>query len=393
MSICPIAEVEVLLLRANGQAERDQLDSAAETVVVRITDEVGRTGIGEADSASPAVRSLILMDDAHSVCRGLRNILIGQDPVQTGALWDKMVSGTLFIGEGGVVRHAIAAVDIALHDLAGKQLERPAFHLLGGVRRDHLTPYATLYAGSANGRSLNQLIDALSELLARALNTGFRAVKYEALFEDLATDRQVVECIREARRQIGDDITLLVDFGYRWHDWRDALWTLNRLEDCNIWLAEATLQHSDLHSHAKLAERVETRIGGGEFASSLQECRAWIEVGRVDCLQPDVARAGGLTEMRRIAELASLYGIVVVPHCWKTGINFAAACHAQAATANMPFIEMFAAGFFPSPLREMLVYPEPRVVNGCIDLPNVPGLGIALSEDFLLNQQVINYAM
>lgn len=388
MNSCPILDVEALLLRARSQPHHDHLDSVAETLVVRITDAEGRTGIGEADSASPVIRNLILMDDIHSLSRGLRGMLLGQDPVQAGALWDRMAAGTVFNGEMGLARHALAAVDIALYDLAGKQLGRPVFHLLGGARRRHLTPYATLYAGSVNGRTLTQMMDEMARLMQSAIDSGFRALKYEALFEELVTDRQLVACIQAARQQIGNDITLLVDFGYRWLDWRDALWVLNRLESCDIWLAEAALQHHDFAGHAKLSARVETRIGGGEFASSLQECRTWLEVGRVDCLQADVARAGGFTEMRRIADLAALHGALVIPHCWKTGINLAAACHFHAATTNVPMIEILPAGLFPSRLREELVHPEPQIIDGRINLPEQPGLGIILSSDAVQRYQI-----
>ena len=144
-------------------------------------------------------------------------------------------------------------------------------------------------------------MDELARGFERALELGFRAIKMEAFFGDLVSDRELVGCIQEGRRLVGDDTTLLVDFGYRWRDWRAALWTLNRLEDCDLYLAEATLQHDDLEGHAKLAARAETRIGGAEMAATRFECREWIEHGRVDVVQPDVNRAGGLTEMVRIA--------------------------------------------------------------------------------------------
>ncbi|NDJ52233.1 MAG: mandelate racemase/muconate lactonizing enzyme family protein [Chloroflexi bacterium] len=387
MTYSPITEVEVFVLEAKTALLGEDLDSAAETLIVRIHDEEGRVGVGETDSASPAVQALIMMAGPHSLSMGLRQILIGKDPVQIGAIWDLLAASTVYNGSLGVARHALAAIDIALHDLAGKQLERPAFHLLGGARRTHVEPYATLYGGSVNGRSLTQMIDAMAELVDRALAHGFRSIKYEALFEDLASDRHLVDIIKSVRSQIGSDVRLLIDFGYRWTDWRDALWTLNRLETADIWLAEATLQHDDYPSHAKLAQRVETRVGGGEFAASLQECRNWLEVGKVDCLQPDVARAGGLTEMRRITELAEQHGAIVVPHCWKTGINFAAASHLQAASRNVPLVEMFVPGFFPSTLREELVSPEPELIDGKIKLPDAPGLGVLLADEILTKFQ------
>src|SRR4029453_17299259 len=127
-------------------------------------------------------------------------------------------------------------------------------------------------------------MDDVAARFGRALDLGFTAVKMEVLFEDLVTDAGLVECIREGRRLLGDEVTMMVDFGYRWSDWREALWTLRRVEDCNVYFAEATLRHDDLAGHARLAERVETRVCGAEFAATVDECREWLERGRVDVL-------------------------------------------------------------------------------------------------------------
>ena len=222
------------------------------------------------------------------------------------------------------------------------------------------------------------MLDATIVLMDRAVTMGFRAVKMEVVFEELATDRDIARCIQEGRSTIGDEVELLVDFGYRWSDWREACQTLRAVEACRIWLAEATLQNSDLEGHARLADRVDTRVGGGEFATTFEECRAWLEVGHVDVVQADISRCGGLTEMRRVAQLAAMHGASIIPHCWKTGINAAAARHFQAATSNVPYIEMLSPELFTSPLRAGLVVPEPELVNGTIPLPSEPGLGVGL---------------
>jgi L-alanine-DL-glutamate epimerase-like enolase superfamily enzyme len=123
------------------------------------------------------------------------------------------------------------------------------------------------------------------------------------------------------------------------------------------------------------------RICGAEFAATVHECREWIERGGVDVLQPDINRAGGLSELRRIAELAALHGVLAIPHCWKTGITAAAARHYQAATPNAPYIEHLHPDLFASPLRRELVSPEPAVVDGHIALPTEPGLGVELVQE------------
>jgi L-alanine-DL-glutamate epimerase-like enolase superfamily enzyme len=323
------------------------------------------------------------MDDLFDWSRGLRNILLGRDPFELGALHSALYEATLYHGRRGLGIHALSAVDIALHDLVGKQLGRPVYQLLGGARRESLTPYATVWPGGVKGRTLAQMMEATAAGLARAVELGFRAVKMEVFFGELVSDRELAECIREGRRVLGDEITMMVDFGYRWSDWRDALRVLTRVEDCGLFFAEATLRHDDLAGHRKLAGRVETRVAGAELAATVFECREWLERGGVDVLQPDVNRCGGLTELRRIAELAALEGALVIPHGWKTGITVAAAAHFHAATANCPYFELFSPALYPSPLRAELVRPEPTVEDGRILLPHAPGLGIELVAEAL----------
>jgi L-alanine-DL-glutamate epimerase-like enolase superfamily enzyme len=374
--------VEAVPLRS-PTVDPSDLDGSSETILISIVDEAGRVGIGETDAPAVAVRELVLMDDNHLWSRGLRTMLEGRDPFEIAALHDELYAGTVYHGRRGLGIHALSAIDIALYDLVGKQLSRPAYQLLGGARRKAITPYATVYPGASNGRTIGQMMKATATLLERAMTLGFRAVKMEVVFGDLVSDRELADCIREGRNLVGNEVTMMVDFGYRWSDWREALWVLSRVEDCDLYLAEATLQHDDLAGHAKLAERVQTRIGGAELAATVSECREWLERGGVDVLQPDINRCGGLTEIRRIAELAALHGALVIPHGWKTGITAAAARHFQAATVNAPFIEMFSPQLFESPLRSELVRPEPVIEDGAIPLPSAPGLGVELVDEIV----------
>ena len=380
MTTSPIAAVDVIPLRTPktvlaGDAD---LETIAETVVVQVTDEHGRTGIGEADAPAMAVRELITMEDAHSLSRGLAGMLIGRDPFGIAALNEEMYAGSIYHGRRGLGIHALSAVDIALHDLVGKQLGRPVYELLGGARAPHGSPYATLYAGSVAGRSIDEMMRCLLSLCDQAIMLGYTAMKVEVLFEDLVDDRRLVGCVHEARAHLGPDVTMMLDFGYRWTDWRDALWALRRMEDADPYFAEAPLQHDDLEGHARLAERSDIRICGAEFAATRHECREWLERGRVDVIQPDVGRAGGLTEMHRIAQMAADLGALVIPHGWKTGITAAASRHLQAASANVPYFEMCAPELSGATLRSELVAPEPQVVDGRLELPSRPGLGIDL---------------
>ncbi len=373
----PIASVEVLPLSAPGDRSWD-LDGSVDTVVVRIGDEDGRFGIGECDAPPAVVKAFIEMPTAHQMSRNIPQLLIGADPVETTALWERLYEATQYPGRRGLGIHALSAIDIALHDLAGKQLGLPVYKLLGGARREWLTPYATIFPGLAHERTVRELMDDIGRRFETALGLGFRAVKMEVLFYDLVSDRELVDLIREGRAMLGDDIMLALDFGYRWRDWNDARWVLDRVADCDIYFAEAALQHDDLLGHARLARHSPIRICGAEHAATRWEIREWIEVGEVAIVQPDINRCGGFTEIRRIADMAEMYGVQVVPHGWKTGITAACGRHFQAACAAAPVFEFLSPALFDSPLRRELVAPEPNVEDGRMALPEGAGLGIEL---------------
>lgn len=374
----PVASVDAVVLRA--PADPLDLDGSSETILVRIRDENGLEGIGEADAPASVVRELIEMDDVHAWSRGLRNVLLGRDPFAIGAAYRAMYEGTVYHGRRGLGLHAISAADMALHDLAAKQLGRPVYDLLGGAVRDAIVPYATIYPGAARGRSVSQVMEQMTGQIERALELGFRAVKVELSFGD-APQREIAAAILESRRIIGPDVMLCLDCLYQWHDWREARWVLDRAQDADVYFAEAALQHDDLRGHARLARAVRTRVAGAEFAAGIHECREWIAVGDVDVLQPDISRCGGLWELRRIAEMAELEGVLVVPHGWKTGITAAAQRHFMAASPNTPYVEMLHPELFESRLRAELTGPDPEIVDGRIALPTAPGLGIELSAE------------
>jgi L-rhamnonate dehydratase len=378
--ISPIAALEVIPL-ATPHELADDLDGTVDTVLVRLTDTDGRSGIGEADAPPDVVKAFIEMPSAHLWSQSPAQVLMGADPVEVTALWERLYEATIYPGRRGLGIHALSAIDVALHDLAGKQLGIPAYQLMGGARRQKLRPYCTIYPGLARGRSVRELMAIIERQFGQALALGFRAVKMEVLFYDLVSDAELVGLIREGRRMVGDGITMALDFGYRWRDWYDAKRVLDRVADCDICFAEATLQHDDLTGHARLAQSSPIRICGAEFAATRFEIREWIEVGKVAVVQPDISRCGGLTEIRRIADLCELHGVQVVPHAWKTGILAQCGRHFQAACPASPLFEFISPHVYESPLRRDLVSPEPEVQDGLMDLPDGPGLGIELNEE------------
>jgi len=377
-----IAKLEIIPIASPDSSATD-LDGTTDTVIVKISDEAGRFGIGEADAPPQVVKSFLEMPTAHLWSRNVSEILLGSDPLEAAALWERLYEGTFWPGRRGLGIHAISAIDIALYDLAGKQHGVPAYKLLGGARRGKLRPYCTIFPGLAHGRSIEQLMREIGRQFDAAAAAGFRAVKMEVLFYDLVTDRELIGLIRQGRKMLGDDILMAVDFGYRWRNWHDALYVMDRIEDCAVFFAEAALQHDDLAGHARLAEKSRIRIGGAEAAATRWEVLEWLTRGAVGIVQPNIGRCGGLTEIRRIADLCEYHGAEVVPHGWKTGITSAVGRHFQAACAPAPVFEYVSPKVFDSLLRRELVSPEPEVVDGYIALPDRPGLGIDLNEELV----------
>ncbi len=376
----PIEKIELLSLRVPLDQRRWDCDGTYEACVVRITDADGVSGIGEIGGPAEAAGAFLGTTETSDWRGTLAGLLIGQDPRDYAALWDRMFTSIQTIGRRGFGIAVISGLDIALHDLAGKQQGVPVYKLLGGAVRDSIAPYATIWPGLPHGRSLAVLMANIEEKTAAAVALGYRAVKIEVMFETLADDAALVGLIRDARRMAGPGVALAIDFGYRWRHWRDAAWVLDRVTDCDLLFAEATLQHDDIDGHARLAAHSRVPICAAELAATRWEIRAWIEQGRVDVVQPCVTRAGGFTEMRRIAELCDLHGVQIVPHGWTGGIGHACQLHLQAISPAMPWVEYVPPALYASPLRADLVGPEAVLESGAMALPRKSGLGVELDE-------------
>ena len=379
----PIATVEALIVSVpalgNAFAEGEE-----ETLLVRITDEHGTYGIGESVCTPKVVQAMIEQETIHFWSQGIGDLLVGADPVEARALYDRIYHGSFYHGRRGTFIQAMSAIDIALWDLAGKQLGVPVYKLLGGARTDRIRPYATCYPGDIYDGPMTPIVDEIARQAEIAVDQGITAIKVPVLFGDTTSDKQIVQFTADCRRMVGDDIVLALDFGYRWWDWHDAAWTMRRIEEYDIHFAEAPLRHDDLHGHARLAGVSPVRIGGAEFAAGRWEVREWLETGGVSLVQPGVSRAGGFTELMRIAEMCEMYGAQLMPHSFATGITDVANFHLQAAALTIPMVEFRSSRLGPSRLRTELVSPpEPEIVDGFAELPAGAGLGVELNEDLV----------
>jgi L-rhamnonate dehydratase len=360
----------------------DACDSAQDTVIVKVHTDEGITGIGEVDSNPWAVKTLIEAPGSHIMSLGLTELLLGQDATQPKALWDRLYTFSAMTGRRGAGICAIGALDMAVWDAYGKQVGKPVWQLLGGASKEGITPYASLMP---EGWTLEDYRNGLLEKVRWAQSFGFSAAKLEICIKGPYAhnrlregDDAIVELVEACREAAGPAMTLMVDVAYCWSDWKEALRVLRRLEKYDIFFVETPLPSDDLEGYARLSEATPIRIAAGEWLQTRFEFAELMERGRVDVVQPDIGRVGGITEAMRVVEMALDRGRIVVPHCWKTGISVAATAHVAAVAPNCRFME-----FQPSPvaysrLRRELVEEELKVVNGKIPLPQRPGLGFEL---------------
>lgn len=374
-----ITRLEVIPLRMPHVSSTAN-DGAQETVIVKIHTDAGITGIGEVDASPFMIKAVLEAPSSHNWSLSFQDLLIGENPLDVERLWEKMYQGTIYTGRRGLVIHAIGAVDLALWDIAGQALGRPVYELLGGPRREVVVPYASVHPPLS---SLAETEHRIQELMESVLEMGYQAVKLQVVYADVYSDADIVRLVRMARRTLGDGMTFMIDVGYRWLDSKAAIWTIRQLEDCNLYFVETPLRMDDLDGHARLAEAVTTRIAGAELLASRWEALDLMDRGKVDVIQPDIGRAGGITESLRIARLAGDRGLLCTPHGWKSGLTIAAEIHLSAAAPNVPFIEFMVPELWPSVIRRDLVLPEFKPKHGVIDLPKTSGLGVRLNEEVM----------
>jgi L-alanine-DL-glutamate epimerase-like enolase superfamily enzyme len=383
-----IIDIEAIVL-ANPEIDVFAFDSAQDSIIVRIHTDEGITGVGEVDATPAVVKAFVEAPSGHSFSRSVRDLLIGEDPVNVRRLWHKLYMGTMMAGRRGMGIHVIGALDVALWDLRGKIEGLPIWQLLGGAMHPYVVPYASILPIGPPGPAA---LDDAARRMSQVREEGFKAAKIEPLVEVTRSDDDVVEMSRRAREALGWDVTLMIDVGYRWRDAKSALRVLARLEELDPFFIETPLAPDNLQAYAQLSLATPLRIASGELHATRFEFIELMDVGRVDVVQPDVPRAGGITESIRIGEAAEDRGRLVVPHAWNTGITTAAALHVAAVLPNCPYIEYLPPSMFEHGLRKDLLTTEPEVIDGVIPLPQTSGLGVEIDPEALEHYRVRDLA-
>lgn len=338
--------------------------------IVKITTDSGHVGWGEGYGPAGVIRAGV---------EHLAQFIVGMNSLETETIWNTMYRRTLDYARRGILVSAISAIDVALWDLKGKIMQQPVYMLMGGRKRDTITPYATgLYFTRC--KNLTEKLCAEANLY---VELGFKAIKMKVgmgIKEDIAL-------VAKIRETIGDEIELMIDSNHA-YNLREAIQLANTLEKFNIGWFEEPISPEFYEQYSELRAKTNIPIAGGECEYLRYGFQTLLSSKSVDIIQPDICGTGGLTEAKKIATLASVYGVEVVPHSWGTGIALSAAAHfitnldvvpgrMNAKTCYMEYDRS------ENGLRDELTQNSLTFENGVIKLGDKPGLGFELNEDAL----------
>lgn len=334
-------------------------------IVVEVTTDDGLVGIGEAGFSAEYFSTV-----GPIINERLAPLLIGEDPTQIAMLWERMFNATHMWGRRGVETYAVSGVDIALWDLLGKITNQPIYKLLGAAKKKVRAYFAPSLKGP----------EEIVEECVQAVQDGYTALKLRVGL-GLENDEAIVSGVRRA---VGNDIDLMVDANMA-YDRRTALKMARVFEELGVvWLEEPIKSNSlsqYIQEHRWLANRVDLKLAGGESMLSRFEYIDLFEPRAFDVLQPDCVSVGGISEAKRVADMASAWNITCVPHIACSsgiGIGLAAGLHLILASPNASLIEYDAYG---GPGWEGLLKDPIQIKDGFVSAPERPGLGIELAAD------------
>jgi L-alanine-DL-glutamate epimerase-like enolase superfamily enzyme len=338
---------------------------------VRVHTDEDLVGIGESDTSPEILRAFVDAPYSHSSCMGLKQVLVGRDPLEIEQRWQDMYASTAYVGRRGAALHAMSAIDIALWDILGKHRNVAVHELLGPRAHADLPVYGTFIPTDVPAES--------AATTSRLKERGFVGAKVGGadFGYDLRADLAHLRAMRDA---VGPDFWLMVDLVGRWGDDRRAQTALELYREIGLQWAEEPVPADDLAGYGTLSGKFATMIAGGEALETRFDFATFMDVARPDIVQPDITRCGGITEIARIADLAVARNIRLVPHGFSTGILNAATAHFLVTRPEAHLMEMSASD---SPLFTELVQDPVRAQHGRISPPEGVGLGVTVNEDVL----------
>jgi len=338
--------------------------------VVEVVTDTGLVGWGECFGPARPAAAMI---------EAYKPWVIGADPLATDRIWQDLYASFRAQGQKGVPICAISGIDIALWDIKGKHFEAPIHRLMGGPLRSEVKAYATGTYRKRHGDPFAYIKEEIAGYKA----AGFFAVKLKIGF-DVEEDAALVDM---ARRTIGPDMGLMLDANHG-YDVIDAIRLAKKVEHLDIGWFEEPVPPEDLAGYRAVKAATSIPMAGGETDYTRFGFRDILTSGAMDYLQPDTCAAGGLSECKKIADMANAFGVRMIPHVWGTGIGLAAALQLLAVLphnppSNRPWEPMLEFDRSEHPARQAIMTRPIEHENGIVAIPTGPGLGIEIDRDAL----------
>lgn len=343
--------------------------SSQDVVLVRVCTSDGLEGIGEADASPEVVKAIVDAPFSHNIACGLREILLGENPLETERVWQKMYRRTQYFGRSSVTIAAMSAVDMALWDLKGKAFGQPIHRLLGGKQHARIRAYASILFGKDGAQT--------AKIARKWTKAGYSAIKFgwEPMGQSEALD---IDLVRGAREGAGKDATVLIDAGCVW-DARTALSRAHSFAQFNIGWLEEPLRPSDVEGYAWLRDRSPVPIAAGEAECGRESFRPLIDRHALDVYQVDLSRCG-FSDSNYIKERVQEIGARLCNHCYTSPVTVAACLHWLSTCRDALIFEDCVDD---SPMRHELTIEKVEADKGWMTVPDGPGLGVTLNEDFV----------
>ena len=346
--------------------------------LVKITTDNGIVGWGETTLEGKPKSTWGAVEE-------LADYFIGKDPLRIEHHWQHVYRSAFFRG-GNVLMSALSGIDQALWDIAGKHYDVPAYKLLGGAVRDRIRVYAHWGLGwDDSDESLAAARERLDMLLAK----GYTAFKSGPggtwrAHEPPSRIDAFVKRAYTMREWVGDDIELCFDFHGKMTPGL-AIEVCHELKGMRPMFVEEPIPQENAQALKEVSDHVPFPIATGERLLSRWEFKEIFEKQAVSYIQPDGSHAGGITELKKIANMAEVYYIHILPHCAIGPVAFSSCMQVDAVVPNFLCQEQVDVG-----LGEGLLEEPWQVVDGHVDLPTRPGLGFELIESEV--EKSIDYA-
>ena len=344
-------------------------------VYFRVLTDEGLYGLAEAYP----VRGVIDV-----VARQLEEFLIGQDPLAIEPLYNYLLERTPGQSTGGTTLAAISAIEVALWDIKGKALGIPVYQLLGGAYRDRVR----LYADVGHGTHMEDTTQAWADRAREGRDDGFAAIKFD--IDPLPSQRDeynrgirndhiqyYIDVVTAMREALKPDTDLAIDAHWA-YTVVDILKVAQAFEDLNLLWLEDPIPAENIEAMQRVKNSTRTPICTGENFYTRHGFRELIHSQAADIVSPDIAKAGGVLESKRIAEMADMYYMPLAPHNICGPIGTYAMMHVCAAVPNFLALEFH---HLDNQFWSDLIVEGPMIVDGHIEVPEKPGLGVTLNED------------